>query len=128
MCAWRDPRVDSNGLAFQNTVMTRGRSPTETENWLHSGMHGSCSGMPLYEYHCEPCDLTFECLIRTAGDEAHCPRCSSADVAKQLSVPAMAQTSGARAGGLPISAGASGAPAFGCGRPQCGSGVCAGLD
>ena len=48
--------------------------------------------MPIYEYHCEPCDHTFETLIRSAGDLAHCPRCGSLEVAKQLSVPAAAQT------------------------------------
>jgi putative FmdB family regulatory protein len=80
--------------------------------------------MPLYEYQCEPCDLTFETLIRGNGDAAHCPKCGSVDVAKLLSVPAAAQTSHDQAGGLPI----GGAPSFGCGRPQCGSGTCGGLD
>ncbi len=84
--------------------------------------------MPLYEYHCGHCDLTFERLIRTAGDQAHCPQCSSIEVEKQLSVPAMAQTAGGRAGGLPLSAANGDAPSFGCGRPQCGGGTCAGLD
>jgi putative FmdB family regulatory protein len=85
--------------------------------------------MPLYEYHCQPCELTFEALIRTAGDQPSCPRCSSSDVIKQLSVPAMAHTSSGRAGALSVSPGpGGGSPSFGCGRPQCGSGVCAGLE
>ena len=58
--------------------------------------------MPLYEYHCEPCDHTFETLIRGAGDLARCPRCGSVEVAKLLSVPAAAQTGHGRAGELPI--------------------------
>ena len=80
--------------------------------------------MPLYEYQCEPCDQRFETLIRGNGDAPHCPKCGSAKVAKLLSVPAAAQTGHGHGGGLPI----SGAPSFGCGRPQCGSGMCAGLD
>jgi putative FmdB family regulatory protein len=84
--------------------------------------------MPLYEYRCEHCDLTFEALIRSATDQPHCPECRSIEVDKQLSVPAMAQTAGGRTGGLPISAANGDSPSFGCGRPQCGSGRCAGLD
>jgi putative FmdB family regulatory protein len=84
--------------------------------------------MPLYEYHCPHCVLTFECLIRTASDQPRCPRCSSIDVDKQLSVPAMAQTASGRSGGLPLSGASGDSPSFGCGRPQCGSGMCAGLD
>lgn len=48
--------------------------------------------MPIYEYHCEPCDHTFETLIRSESDIARCPSCGSIDVSKQLSVPAAAQT------------------------------------
>jgi putative FmdB family regulatory protein len=80
--------------------------------------------MPLYDYHCEPCAHTFETLIRGAGDVARCPRCGSLEVARQLSVPAAAQTGRTRAGALPV-CGETGAPAFGCGRPECGSGACA---
>jgi putative FmdB family regulatory protein len=80
--------------------------------------------MPIYEYHCEPCDYTFETLIRGIDDVAHCPECGGVEIAKLPSVPAAAQTSNGRAGELPI----GGDPAFGCGRPQCGSGVCARLD
>ncbi len=79
--------------------------------------------MPLYEYQCEPCDHIFETLIRGAGDVAHCPKCGSVDVAKLLSVPAAAQNGQGKAGELAISSGPSG----GCGRPQCGQGMCAGL-
>jgi len=82
--------------------------------------------MPIYEYHCEPCEHTFETLIRGSGDVARCPRCGNIEVAKQFSVPAAAHTGGARGGELPISSG-SGAQSFGCGRPQCAGGTCAGL-
>ncbi len=84
--------------------------------------------MPLYEYHCEPCDYSFETLIRSAGDLAHCPQCGSIEVAKLLSVPAAAQTGHGRTGELPIHGQTGSEPSFGCGRPQCGSGMCAGLE
>jgi putative FmdB family regulatory protein len=83
--------------------------------------------MPLYEYRCEPCDRTFETLIRNSGDQAHCPECGSIDVNKLLSVPSAAQTAGGREGAMPLGRGASDPSSFGCGRPQCGSGMCAGL-
>jgi putative FmdB family regulatory protein len=83
--------------------------------------------MPLYEYHCEPCEYTFETLIRGAGDQARCPRCGNLEVAKQFSVPAAAQTGRGRSGELPV-CGDTGGPSFGCGRPQCGAGICAGLE
>jgi putative FmdB family regulatory protein len=77
--------------------------------------------MPIYEYHCEPCEHTFETLIRSSSDAARCPKCGGLDVAKQFSVPAAPQTG--RSGELPV---CSPAPSsFGCGRPQCGSGGCA---
>jgi putative FmdB family regulatory protein len=80
--------------------------------------------MPIYEYHCEPCNHTFETLIRGNETIAHCPECGGVEVAKLLSVPAAAQTGNGRADELPI----GGKPSFGCGRPQCASGMCAGLD
>jgi putative FmdB family regulatory protein len=82
--------------------------------------------MPLYEYYCEPCKHAFEALIRSAADVARCPRCSSTEVAKQLSVPATHIGRG-QSGVLPICA-ETGGPAYGCGRPQCGSGMCADPD
>ena len=81
--------------------------------------------MPIYEYHCDPCDHTFETLIRSSSDAARCPRCGGVEVAKVLSVPAAAQTGRAHAD-LPIRGDT--APSFGCGRPQCAGGTCAGLD
>jgi putative FmdB family regulatory protein len=84
--------------------------------------------MPLYEYHCEPCDHTFETLIRGTSDLARCPHCGSVEVDKLLSVPATAHTGHGRAGELPICDYQGGGPSFGCGRPQCGQGMCAGID
>ena len=84
--------------------------------------------MPIYEYHCQPCEHTFEMLIRGGSDVAHCPRCGGLEIAKLLSVPAAAQTTAGRLRDLPIRDVPRGEPSFGCGRPQCGSGVCAGLE
>ena len=79
--------------------------------------------MPIYEYHCEPCEHTFETLIRREGDVARCPRCGNIDVAKQFSVPAAAHSHSGTSS-LPV-CGSGGAPSYGCGRPECGSGSCA---
>ena len=80
--------------------------------------------MPIYEYRCEPCDQTFETLIRTADDVAHCPPCGNVEVAKQFSVPAAAQTGHGhvQGGSLPVCE--SGPSAFGCGGGRCMSGMC----
>ena len=58
--------------------------------------------MPIYEYHCEPCDHNFETLIRSRDDLAHCPKCGGIELAKQLSVPAAAHSGGDRSSSLPI--------------------------
>lgn len=83
--------------------------------------------MPLYEYQCKPCDHPFETLSRGAGDVARCPRCGSIDVVKLLSVPAAVRTGEGRKAELAGCAEPGRVPSFGCGRPQCGSGMCAGL-
>lgn len=78
--------------------------------------------MPIYEYHCKPCDHIFETLVRGPSDVARCPRCGNIDVAKQFSVPASAHSG--RSNSLPMCDNPS-TPSFGCGRPECGSGRCA---
>jgi putative FmdB family regulatory protein len=82
--------------------------------------------MPIHEYRCEPCDHTFETLIRRSTDVAHCPKCGTIDVLKQFSVPAAAQTgAGAGASSLPICGQPSPSPgSFGCGSGGCGTGMC----
>jgi len=77
--------------------------------------------MPIYEYRCEPCDHTFEALIRGQSDAARCPKCGDDKVAKQFSVPAASPTG--TLGYAPASA--PGLSAAGCGRPGCGPGGCA---
>jgi putative FmdB family regulatory protein len=76
--------------------------------------------MPIYEYRCEPCDHTFETLVRSPGDVARCPQCGNIEVAKQFSVPAAAQSGSSS---LPI-CGNPEARAMGCGGGHCGSGMC----
>ena len=79
--------------------------------------------MPIYEYHCEPCDHTFETPDSSRRRCRPLPRCGNIDVAKQFSVPAAAQSHSGRSS-LPI-CGNAGAAGYGCGRPECGSGACA---
>ena len=78
--------------------------------------------MPIYEYRCEPCDHTFETLVRGQSDVARCPHCGGIDLAKQFSVPAAAQTSNGAGQSLPV----CNAPpsSFGCGAGGCGGGMC----
>jgi len=40
--------------------------------------------MPIYEYTCEECELTFEELVRN-GVPVACPRCGTHEVRKLLS-------------------------------------------
>lgn len=43
--------------------------------------------MPIYDYHCNACNQTFELLVRASTIPA-CPTCGSERVEKQLSLPA----------------------------------------
>jgi putative FmdB family regulatory protein len=80
--------------------------------------------MPIYEYRCEPCDYTFETLVRTERDVAQCPKCSGTHLQKQFSVPATAQTGSNRGAFLPVCS-TPGPGSMGCGAGGCGSGMCA---
>ena len=46
--------------------------------------------MPLYDFACQECKQPFEKLVRKETEIASvvCPRCSSAKVERQLSLPA----------------------------------------
>lgn len=81
--------------------------------------------MPIYEYHCEPCDENFETLVRSSNDVAHCPKCGNIEVKKQFSVPAAAHTGRATSTSLPVCE--TGPSTFGCGGGKCMSGMC-GMD
>ncbi len=76
--------------------------------------------MPIYEYRCEPCENTFETLVRSSQDVPHCPSCGSIDLEKQFSVPASAHVNGSSASSasLPM------AGPMNCGMGGCGGGMC----
>ena len=78
--------------------------------------------MPIYEYRCDPCDHTFETLIRSSGDVAHCPKCGNVELAKQFSVPAAAHTGQGQGASLPVCD--AGPRNFGCGGGRCMTGMC----
>jgi putative FmdB family regulatory protein len=43
--------------------------------------------MPIYEYHCEDCDNSFETLIRLGHQEdAECPACHGGGLNREMSV------------------------------------------
>ncbi|MBX9625729.1 MAG: zinc ribbon domain-containing protein [Gemmataceae bacterium] len=72
--------------------------------------------MPLFRYHCEACDHTFEELTsgRTA-DAVRCPACDAGRVERQLALPAIGRAipaaTNCRGDGPP------------CGASGCGRGV-----
>ena len=78
--------------------------------------------MPIYEYHCAPCEHTFETLIRSQGDVAHCPKCGGVELVKQFSVPAAAHSGSPANSSLPVCE--TGAQSHGCGPGFCRSGMC----
>jgi len=71
--------------------------------------------MPIFEYVCKECDHGFEALVY-GNQKAECPKCSSRNLARQLSVFAVAAKGTASAS---PSAGACGS----CGDPR-GPGAC----
>jgi len=78
--------------------------------------------MPIYEYRCEPCEHSFETLIRGQGDVAHCPKCGGVELAKQFSVPAAAHTGNGQSSSLPVCD--AGPKDYGCGPGSCRTGMC----
>jgi putative FmdB family regulatory protein len=78
--------------------------------------------MPIYEYRCEPCEHSFETLIRGQGDVAHCPKCGGVELAKQFSVPAAAHTGSGQSSSLPVCD--TGPKDYGCGPGSCRTGMC----
>lgn len=72
--------------------------------------------MPLYEYLCTTCQARFEWLQRVGegASAVRCPECGAAGVERRLSTFAT------------VASGGGEAEAFGCGRPQCAGGTCAG--
>jgi putative FmdB family regulatory protein len=72
--------------------------------------------MPIFEYACKSCGNEFETLVR-ASSVPDCPKCSSTELEKKLSVFA---TAAPAAEAAPMAAGACGS----CGHPG-GPGACA---
>ncbi len=73
--------------------------------------------MPLYEYECQACHHRFELLVREST-QFTCPKCASADLAKQLSVFAVGAD-----GGRAFSREAAPTACGACGDPR-GAGSC----
>ncbi len=78
--------------------------------------------MPIYEYRCAPCALSFEAFVRPGHDDAQCPKCSGRKLSRELSTfAARSGSNGATAATEAISAnGLSGAAAGGCCGGGCG--------
>lgn len=77
--------------------------------------------MPLYEFQCHKCETRFEWLVRhdleSESEQIRCPRCSSHEWERQLSVAAKPQ---GRSRSLPVAA----ERADSCGMPRCCGGGC----
>jgi putative FmdB family regulatory protein len=54
--------------------------------------------MPIYEYRCRNCDVTFEVLVR-AGTTVTCPHCGSSSLDKLISAPFVSSGQVARQAG-----------------------------
>jgi putative FmdB family regulatory protein len=76
--------------------------------------------MPIYEYRCEDCARRFETFVRPGRDEAECPSCHGANLARELSVFASGSPSREASNGNAVAASAD-APFKG--SPCCG-GAC----
>lgn len=50
--------------------------------------------MPLFEYHCAPCDTDFELLVRSS-ETPSCPDCGQFDIERLFSAPAAPVMNGA---------------------------------
>ncbi|WP_020469195.1 FmdB family zinc ribbon protein [Zavarzinella formosa] len=73
--------------------------------------------MPMYDFECEECGVNFEQLVRRESDipMVTCPACSSARVAKAISLPAAPVNS---AMAMPMGGGGCGVGPR-CGKPWC---------
>ena len=73
--------------------------------------------MPIYEYECCSCCEQFEKLIFRSGEPVSCPKCSSVDVNKVMSV--FGFKSGGDKGAASSRMGAAGASCPGCAGGSC---------
>lgn len=43
--------------------------------------------MPIYEYHCDDCDSSFETLVQPGhDDETQCPSCNGVKLSREMSL------------------------------------------
>lgn len=80
--------------------------------------------MPIYEYRCADCAVSFEALVRSAHDAAECPHCHGHKLSREMSTFAARSSNGNGNGG---SEAAQAIAASGLGRPSggcCGAGGC----
>ena len=73
--------------------------------------------MPIYEYHCNDCNVDFEKLVFGSNPEVACEKCGSVKTEKLMSRFGMGKSSGASSSGPSVSG-------SGCGG--CSSSSCAG--
>jgi putative FmdB family regulatory protein len=76
--------------------------------------------MPIYEFHCQNCDSSFETLVRPGhGEDAECPSCHGAHLRREMSVFASARAGNgepvANGGGETIRGGGCCGGGCGCG-------------
>lgn len=78
--------------------------------------------MPIYEYHCDDCDRSFETLVRPGhSEDAQCPDCHGARISREMSVFASARGNGEIGGDGAMAGGGSMMPRGG-GGGCCGGG------
>jgi putative FmdB family regulatory protein len=73
--------------------------------------------MPIYEYHCNKCDNTFECLV-FGSESPSCPDCNNENVNRVLSACGFVSKSG---GGQTATRSAGTSACSGCSATSCGS-------
>lgn len=80
--------------------------------------------MPIYEYRCARCDVSFEALVRPGHDDAQCPHCNGTKLSREMSTFAARSANGNGAGAAEqafASNGSSASPAAGgCCGGGCG--------
>jgi putative FmdB family regulatory protein len=74
--------------------------------------------MPIFEYHCDPCNLNFECLV-IGKEKPVCPTCKGDSVHKLMSVCGFV-SKGAGSGGT-VKSSASTSSCGSCSKTSCGT-------
>jgi putative FmdB family regulatory protein len=74
--------------------------------------------MPIYEYHCNDCDSSFEMLVGKGESSVACPTCQGINLKREMSLFAAGRDSGAAA----LKGGPSNGSPGGCCGGGCGCG------